>query len=91
METDMTAATLLARNPDLAADYARQLASLATAVPGRNGGKRVSTIFDPRYGANKWVAFWDDYKDGDVMARGATEDTAIMALVEASDAPLGEK
>ncbi len=71
----MTAATtLLARNPAFAQDYALQLRSAAK--------KRISTIYDPRYRNQPWTAFWDDYKDGDFMARGETEAEATRRLVE---------
>lgn len=55
--------------------YARRLA-------GQMFGKRVSTIFDPRYSDNPWTAFWDDYKDGDFMARGTSEAQAVRHLIE---------
>ncbi len=67
--------TLLDRNPDFAAAYARQLA-------GRMFNKRVSTIYDPRFSERPWTAFWDDYKDGDYMARGRNEAEAIRHLIE---------
>ncbi len=55
--------------------YARKLAA-------QFFNERVSTIYDPRYGDNPWVAFFGEYAEGDHMARGKNEAQAIRHLIE---------
>ena len=55
---------------------------LARFQAGRMFGKRVSTIFDPRFSDNPWVAFFDTYVEGQHMARGRTEAEAINHLIQ---------
>ncbi len=91
LETEAMA--LLNRNPTLQADFdlllekaaraeSRAAADRARRLGGQLFGKRISTIHDYASEHEPWLAVWDDWKAGDISARGANEAQAIRRLVE---------
>ena len=63
---------------------------LARFQAGRMFGRRVSSIYDPRFSDNPWVAFFDTYVEGQHMARGKTEADAIQNLIHHEQAKTRE-